>query len=141
MRYLAAALAGLAGVPSAPTWRTLSDAMPLPVTLTVAYLTLNLTLMVLLELERSQGRPPSPRMSVLAGALRFGPPLLGLLYLVTIAGDWLFLGFVAAFFAIGFWLMDGLLAYTNPGSTSEAMRSGWDDRGTAASPKTDRDRT
>ena len=33
------------------------------------------------------------------------------LYLVTIAGDWLFVLFVAAFFAGAFWLLNGALNY------------------------------
>lgn len=102
--------------------------MPLPITLTVAYLAVNLALMVWLEHERAHDREPSDRVTVIAGALRYGPPLAGLVYLVTITGDWLFLGFVLAFFAGAFWLMDGLLAFTGPSNGREAMRSGWDDR-------------
>jgi hypothetical protein len=102
--------------------------MPLPFTLAFAYLALNLAVMIWLERERSHGRSAGSAMSAFALSLRFGPPLAGVLYLVTIAGDWLFFGFVLAFFAASFWLMDGLLAFTGPGSAREPMRSGWDER-------------
>lgn len=103
--------------------------MPLPIALTVVYLAVNLALLYWLERERAEGRPPAPRVAGLSLALRFGPPLVGLGYLVTIAGDWLFFVVVIAFFGSAFWLMDGALGYTTPANGTEAMRSGWDDRG------------
>jgi hypothetical protein len=115
--------------------------MPLPITLTVAYLAINLAVMVWLESERAHDREPSDRVTVIAGALRYAPPLAGLVYLVTIAGDWLFFGFVLAFFAGAFWLMDGLLAFTGPSSGREAMRSGWDDRRVGDPSNAERDRS
>jgi hypothetical protein len=115
--------------------------MPLPITLTIAYLAINLAMMLWLERERANGRMPSRGVSALSIALRFGPPLLGVIYLELIAGDWLFLAFVAAFFATSFWLMDGLLAVTTPLRGPEAMRSGWDDRGAGAPSRTDGERS
>ena len=115
--------------------------MNLPIALTIAYLAINLAMMLWLEHERSSGRQPSRGVSALSIALRFGPPLLGVIYLELIAGDWLFLVFVAAFFATSFWLMDGLLAVTTPRSGADAMQSGWDDRGARASTRTDRERS
>ncbi|MCA1588772.1 MAG: hypothetical protein LC744_09085 [Chloroflexi bacterium] len=85
--------------------------MPLPITLTVAYLAVNLPLMYWLELERARGRAPAPRVAALSSLLRYGPPLAGAGYLVTISGDWPFVLFVIAFFAGAFWLLDGLLNY------------------------------
>ena len=102
--------------------------MNVPIALTLVYLATNVALMLWLERERTHGRSPSRGVSALSNALRFGPPLVGVIYLEMIAGDWLFLVFVAAFFAASFWLMDGLLAYTAPPNGSDAMRSGWDDR-------------
>ena len=80
-------------------------------------------------------------MATLSTALRWGPPLAGVVYLEAVAGDWLFLVFVLAFFAGAFWLLDGLMALTNTtsGGGSEAMRSGWDDR-TVGKPRGDGDR-
>lgn len=115
--------------------------MNLPITLTIAYLAINLAIMLWLEHERSSGRQPSRGVSALSIALRFGPPLLGVIYLELIAGDWLFLFFVAVFFATSFWLMDGLLTVTTPSRGSEAMRSGWDDRGARTPSRTDRERS
>jgi hypothetical protein len=114
--------------------------MPLPVTLAVAYLALNLAVMIWLERERSTGRQPAFAVSALALALRFGPPVAGMLYLVTIAGDWLFFGFVLAFLAASFWMMSGLLAFSGPRSGREAMRRGWDERHTNAPANRDVDR-
>ena len=89
--------------------------MPLPVLLAAAYLAINFAIMVWLTREIDQGRVPSPAMTWLARAVRYGPPLIGLLYLVTIAGDWPFVLFVAVFFASAFWLLDGLLNFpTHP---------------------------
>jgi hypothetical protein len=87
--------------------------MPMPVLLALGYLAVNLALTIWLERERAHGRRPAERVTVLAGIVRYGPPLLGAAYLVAIARDWLFVGFVIVFFAIAFWLMNGLLAYTN----------------------------
>ena len=113
--------------------------MNVPIALTLAYLAINLPMMLWLERERDHGRSPSQGVSTLAFVLRYGPPLLGVIYLEMIAGDWLFLVFVGAFFAAGFWLLDGLLAYTAPPRGHDAMRSGWDDRGAGRPPNPDRD--
>jgi hypothetical protein len=115
--------------------------MNLPIALTLAYLAINLAMMLWLERERSNGRRPSRSVAALSIALRFGPPLLGVIYLELIAGDWMFLVFVVAFFAASFWLMDGLLTVTTPLRGPEAMRSGWDDRGARAPSGTDRERS
>jgi hypothetical protein len=88
-------------------------AMPMPVLLALGYLVVNLAFTIWLERERAQGRRPARLVTTLAWTLRYGPPLLGAAYLVAIAGDWLFVGFVIVFFAAAFWLMNGLLAYTN----------------------------
>ena len=73
--------------------------MNVPIALTIAYLAINVPMMVRLERERARGRAPSRGVSMLAIVLRYGPPLLGVIYLEMIAGDWLFLLFVAVFFA------------------------------------------
>jgi hypothetical protein len=108
--------------------------MLLPITLTLAYLAINFAIIVWIERERARGRPPSQRVVAWSWAVRFVPPLVGLIYLETLAGDWLFLVFVAAFFALAFWLMDGLLSTTMPRRGSEPMRRGWDDRRSDADP-------
>ena len=89
--------------------------MPLPVLLTLGYLAVNLSLLTWLEHARATGQPVSPRLVTISNVMRWGPPILGAVYLVLISGDWAFVAFVIAFFAIGFWLLDGLLAYENRG--------------------------
>lgn len=112
--------------------------MTLPITLTVAYLAVNFAIMLWLERERAHDRIPAHRVAVLAGMLRYGPPLVGLGYLVTIAGDWLFFLFAIGFFAAAFWMLDGVLGSTTSQPTGpEPMRNGWDDRGS----KADRERS
>lgn len=116
--------------------------MPLPITLAVAYLAVNFAIMVWLEVELSRGRFHAGRVGVLSHVLRYGPPLLGVLYLVTIAGDWMFFLFVLAFFGAGFWMLNGLLAYTEPRRGSEPMRNfDGEDWNAGASSGTDRDRS
>ncbi len=83
--------------------------------LTLGYLAINLVLMVWLERERANEREVSWQAVALVAGLRYGPPVVGALYLLTISGDWLFAVFVLGFFAIAAWLMTGLLAYTNTG--------------------------
>jgi hypothetical protein len=83
--------------------------MPLPVVLAGTYLAVNFTLMVWLVREEANHRVPPSTIVAAARTLRYGPPLLGLVYLVTIAGDWPFVLFVGAFFAGAFWLLNGLL--------------------------------
>jgi hypothetical protein len=112
--------------------------MPLMIGLTAAYLVVNLALMVWLERERAAGRTPAPRVVASSNVLRYGPALLGAGYLVTLAGDWLFFLFVLGFFAMSFWLMDGLLA-VNPASRTDVMRGGGPERGVEAPRRTDRD--
>jgi hypothetical protein len=90
--------------------------MPLPIALTVAYLAINLAVMVWLERERASGRDVSWQVAGVAGLLRYGPPIAGAIYLLTISGDWLFAIFVLGFFGTAAWLMSGLLAYTQTGS-------------------------
>jgi hypothetical protein len=83
--------------------------------LTVAYLAVNLALMVWIERERAHEREISWQLGMLTAVLRYGPPLAGVIYLLTISGDWIFALFVVAFFGIAAWLMNGLLAYTSFG--------------------------
>ena len=115
--------------------------MPLPIALAVAYLAVNFTIMVWLELERARGRVPAGRLALLSHALSYGPPLLGVIYLVTIAGDWAFFLFVLAFFGAAFWMLNGMLAYTEPRRGSERMRNfDGEDWNAGAASGTDRDR-
>ena len=85
--------------------------MPLPVTLAASYLAINLALTIWIVREETRGREPSGWLVALSRTLRYGPPFMGLVYLVTRAGDWPFFLFVLAFFATAFWLLDGLLNY------------------------------
>jgi len=85
--------------------------MPLAVTLATTYLVINLALSVWLVREEIGNRQVPTWLTVLSRTLRYVPPLLGVLYLVTIAGDWPFFLFVVGFFLFSFWLLDGLLNY------------------------------
>ena len=85
--------------------------MPMPVVLATTYLAINLAITVWLAREESNGRAVATWVIVVSRTLRYGPPLLGVLYLVTIAGDWPFVLFVGAFFGGAFWLLNGALNY------------------------------
>lgn len=85
--------------------------MPLPIAIASAYLAINVALTVWLVRAEAHGQNLPTAVTTLAMTLRYGPPLLGLLYLITIAADWPFFLFVALFFATAFWLLDGLLNY------------------------------
>jgi len=85
--------------------------MPLPVTLAATYFAVNLAITIWLVREETGGRAPTEWLVALSRTLRYGPPLAGLGYLVTRAGDWPFFLFVAFFFATAWWLLDGLLNY------------------------------
>ena len=98
--------------------------MTLPIALAGAYLAINIAIMIWFERERAQGRAPSGGTLIASRILRYGPPLVGAAYLIAVSGDWLFLGFVFLFFAISFWLMNGLLAYSSPPRGSERDRDG-----------------
>jgi hypothetical protein len=79
--------------------------------LVAAYLAVNFWLVVWLAREERDGRA-APSWVVIAGRiLRYLPPLLGLVYLVTIAGDWPFFLFVLGFFTFGFFLLDRSLGF------------------------------
>jgi hypothetical protein len=85
--------------------------MPLPVTLAITYFAINLALTIRIVREDAGGRTPSTWLTATSQLLRYGPPLLGAVYLVTRAGDWPFVLFVLFFFALAFFLLDGLLNY------------------------------
>ena len=84
--------------------------MPLAFALAAGYLLANVVLMVWLVREETAGRTVPVATTILARLLRYGPPALGLAYLVTIAGDWPFFLFVLAFFGVAFALLNGLLS-------------------------------
>ena len=66
---------------------------------------------VWLAREERDGRE-APSLVVIAGRiLRYLPPLIGLLYLVTIAGDWPFFLFVVGFFTFAFFLLDRSIGF------------------------------
>ena len=85
--------------------------MPLPVTIAATYLAVNLALTVWIVREETSGRPPPGWMTGASMLVRYVPPLLGAMYLVTRAGDWPFVLFVLFFFSVAFFLLDGLLNY------------------------------
>jgi hypothetical protein len=85
--------------------------MTLPVTLAATYFVINLAITIWIAREDVRGHAVPTWLARTSRILRWGPPVLGLFYLVTIAGDWPFVLFVAAFFAGAFWLLDGLLNY------------------------------
>lgn len=87
--------------------------VPLPVVLALTYFAVNFLLMLWIVREESNGRAVSDGLLGTARMLRYGPPVLGFLYLVTIAGDWPFVLFVGLFFIGAFWLLDGLLNYVS----------------------------
>ena len=85
--------------------------MPLPVLLAATYLVVNFALTVWLAREEAHARLVPEWVLAGSAVLRYGPPFIGLLYLVTRAGDWPFVLFVAAFFTMAAWLLNGLLSY------------------------------
>jgi len=112
----------------------------MPIAFAAAYLAINLALMLWIERARATGRVPARPVVITTNVLRIGPPLAGAIYLVALAGDWLFVLFVLGFFAAAFWLMGGLLS-TLPTSDAEFMRGdGWHDPGAGTSNPSDRDR-
>lgn len=82
-----------------------NEVMPLPFTLTAIYLAVNFAITVWIIREQSHDRVPPPSVTILSSTMRYGPALLGVVYLVTIAGDWPFFLFVVGFFAFAFWLL------------------------------------
>ena len=85
--------------------------MLLAVLLAITYLLVNLAIVVWLAREEAHDRVPPPSVRTLAGALRYGPPSLGMIYLVTRAGDWPFFLFVVFFFTLAFWMLDRSLNF------------------------------
>jgi hypothetical protein len=84
---------------------------PLAIVLTLAYLAVNFALVVWTAREEAQGRVMPSGVVVSGRILRYVPPLIGLVYLVTIAGDWPFFLFVIGFFAFAFFLLDRSLGF------------------------------
>lgn len=85
--------------------------MPLPVAIASAYLAINIAVTVWLVRAETRGQRLPTAVTTLAMTMRYGPPFVGLLYLITLAADWPFFLFVAIFFATAFWLLGGLLNY------------------------------
>ena len=84
---------------------------PLPILLTLAYLAVNFALVVWIAREETAGRAVPSGVLRVGRILRYVPPLFGLAYLVTIAGDWPFFLFVVGFFAFAFFLLDRSLGF------------------------------
>jgi hypothetical protein len=78
----------------------------LPVILAAGYLVINFWLVVWIARDEARGTASARWLVLIGRMLRYVPPLLGLLYLVTIAGDWPFFLFVVGFFTFGFFLLD-----------------------------------
>ena len=85
--------------------------MLLAVMFASTYLLVNLAIVVWLAREETHGRVPPGSVRKLAATLRYGPPLLGMVYLVTVAGDWPFFLFVVFFFSLAFWMLDRSLNF------------------------------
>lgn len=87
---------------------------PLPIVLVAAYLAVNFAFVVWIAREETAGRAVPGRVLVIGRILRYVPALIGLAYLVTIAGDWPFFLFVVGFFTFGFYLLDRGLNFPPP---------------------------
>lgn len=85
--------------------------MPLPVTLALAYLAINLAVTVWIIRTEGRGHAVPAWLTITSRIVRYGPPLLALFTIVTVANDWPFFLFVVFFFGIAFWLLNGLLNY------------------------------
>lgn len=85
--------------------------MPFPVAFAATYLVINLALTVWIVREDTRGRRPSAWLVAGSVLIRYVPPLLGAMYLVTRAGDWPFVLFILFFFSLAFFLLNGLLNY------------------------------
>lgn len=83
----------------------------LPIALAATYLGINLGFVVWIAREEVLGVGPTPWLLIVARILRYVPPLIGLLYLVTIAGDWPFFLFVVGFFTFAFFLLDRSIGF------------------------------
>ena len=92
----------------------------LPVLLTVAYLGINFALVVWIARQEAHDRVIPSWVVVVGRILRYGPPLIGLGYLVTIAGDWPFFLFVVGFFTFAFFLLDRSLGFPSLPKRSSA---------------------
>lgn len=84
---------------------------PMPFVLVAAYLAVNFALVVWIAREEAGGRTVPSGVVVSGRIVRYAPPLIGLVYLVTIAGDWPFFLFVIGFFTFAFFLLDRSLGF------------------------------
>ena len=83
----------------------------LPIALAATYLAINLGFVVWIAREETSGSTPRAWVVLVGRILRYVPPLIGLVYLVTIAGDWPFFLFVVGFFTFAFFLLDRSLGF------------------------------
>ena len=84
---------------------------PLPIVLVAVYLAINFAFVVWIAREETAGRAVPAWVVVIGRVLRYLPALIGLAYLVTIAGDWPFFLFVVGFFTFAFFLLDRSLGF------------------------------
>jgi hypothetical protein len=85
----------------------------LPIAVAATYLAINLGFVVSIARQEVRGITPAAWLLQTATIVRYLPPLIGLLYLVTLAGDWPFFLFVVGFFAFAFFLLDRSLGFPN----------------------------
>ena len=83
----------------------------MPVALAAVYLAINLAITVWIVRREARGHAVPSLMTATSRIARYGPPLIALFYIVTVANDWPFFLFVVFFFGTAFWLLNGLLNY------------------------------
>ncbi len=96
---------------------------PLPlVALGIAYVVANISVMMWLGSLLGQGRISTRRVAVVSTGVRYGPVLIAVAYIAAIGGNWWLILFVGGFAASAFWMLDGLLGYTERVGGLDAMR-------------------
>ena len=94
------------------------------IALGIAYIVGNVMLPMWLAPRWVDERVTHGRLALVLTATRFGPLLLAVIYTAAIGGNWwVLLIIVSAVAVTSFWMLDGLLGYSESIGVREAIRS------------------
>ena len=98
--------------------------MPLPflIALGIAYIAVNVAVQMWLGARLGQGRISTRRLAVASTLVRYGPVLVVIAYVAAVGGNWWLILLVGGFAASAFWMLDGLLGYTERIGGLDSMR-------------------
>ena len=97
-------------------------ALPVLFAFGIAWLAVNVSVSIWLAPRWVEGRTSGRQLALVMTAVRYLPLIGAVIYAAAIGGEWWLILFVAALAASGFWMLDGLIGYTERIGGREELR-------------------